>query len=492
MQVTETNSEGLKREFKIVVPAQSIEDSVTQKLQEVGKDVKMPGFRPGKVPMSLLRKKYGSSVMGEVLEQMVQDTMVKTLEERELKPAARPDVKVDSFDEGQDLEYSMSVELLPDMPDVDFAALTLERPKAEASDEEVSDILTRFAESRRSSEPVEESRPAASGDVAVIDFTGRRDGEEFEGGKAEDFQIELGSGSFIPGFEDEVIGLSPGEKKTFEVTFPEEYPHAELAGKPVEFDVEVKELRQPVTPEVTDEMAKETGFDGLDALKDAARGQIQSEHDQLSRMHVKRSLFDKLDEAYDFELPPSLEAEEFDAIWKQYEQDRDAGRLSEEDKAKDEEALKEEYRRIARRRVKLGLLLSEVGSANNIEVTQEDLNQALMQEAQRYPGQEQAVIKYYTENPDAVQSLRAPIFEDKVVDFVLELAQVEDKPVTPEELRKDPDAEPEEAEQKPAKKSSGAKKKAASTGGGAKSKSSKAKSAEAEGGAETAEGDGDT
>lgn len=444
MQVSETHSEGLKREFKVVVPAQLIEDSVTEKLKGLSGQVRMPGFRPGKVPMSLLRKKYGPSVIGEVVDKVVQDSMSSTLEERALRPARQPQVEITSFDDGQDLEYSMSIELLPELPDIDFKSISIERPRAEATDEEVEDIVRRFAESRRGSEPVEGDRPAQEGDIAVIDFTGRKDGEEFAGGKAEDFQIELGSGTFIPGFEEQVVGMAPGEEKTLTVTFPEDYPNADLAGKPVEFDVEVKELRAPSTPELTDELASEQGFESLDKLREVARQQIQSEHDNLSRMHVKRALFDRLDDSFDPELPECLVEEEFQAIWSQYEKDRDAGQLDEDDAAKSEDEVREEYQRIARRRVKLGLLLSEVGTKNRIAVSQQDLNQALMEEARRNPGQEQAVIEHYTGNQDAMNQLRAPLFEDKVVDFILELAEVQDKPVDADTLRQDPDASPRE------------------------------------------------
>lgn len=440
MQVTQTNAEGLKREFKIVVPAGHIEDKVQTKLQDIGRTVRIPGFRPGKVPLPLLRKKYAASIMGEVLEAAVTEGASKAVADNGLRPAMQPKIEIVSFAEGTDLEFTIAMETLPEVETMDFSTVALERPKSEVPEDEVDKVVERLAEGKENSEPLPEGHAAEAGDLAIIDFVGKKDGEPFEGGKAEGYPLKIGSNTFIPGFEEQLIGAKAGDERTLKVTFPENYGKEELAGKEVEFDVKVNELRQPVKPEMDDAFAQGLGMDSMEAVRKAIREQIQGDYDRLSRMHVKRKLLDALAEGHRFEVPQGLVDIEFDAIWKQLQADKEAGRLDEDDKNKGDDELRQEYRVIAERRVRLGLLLSEVGRKNAISVTQDDMNRAVVAEAQRFPGQEHMVFQYYQQNKDAMDALRAPIYEDKVIDFILELAQVTDKAVSIEELRKDPEA----------------------------------------------------
>lgn len=475
MQVTETNADGLKHEFKIVVPAEKIEEKVEGRLKELSSQVRLPGFRPGKVPMGLLRQRYGQSVMGEVLEGAVQDGVRNTLEERKLTPAMQPKIEVTSFEEGKDLEFTMEFEALPEIAALDLGSIELEKPKVAVPEDEVDEALGRIAESRKQHERSDSKRKAKKGDVLEIDFVGRIGGEEFAGGKGEGYDLELGSGAFIPGFEDQLIGAKPGETHTVEVTFPEEYHAADLAGKKAEFEVAVKAHKEAKVPEIDEDFAKSVGMESVDDLKQAVREQIQSDYDRLARNKMKRELLDKLAEKADFDVPQGMVEQEFNAIWAQIEEAKKNDQLDDEDKDKSDDELREEYRKIAERRVRLGLLLADIGRKNEIQVTQEDLNRAIMQEAQRFPGQEQMVFQYFQQNQQALEQLRAPIYEDKVVDFILEMANTTEKEVTVQELTGE-DAEPAEGEDKPKKKASPAKKPA----GTKKAAASKAKKADAE------------
>jgi trigger factor len=463
MQVTEINADGLKHEFKVVVPAGQLETRLTDKLAEIARTVRLPGFRPGKVPMSLVRKKYAAAVMGEVLEAAVNDGAGTAISSKNLRPAVQPKVEIVSFAEGSDLEFTVAVEVMPEFKPMDFASISLEREKATVPDAEIDDAIRSIAERHEQSEPVE--RAAASGDIVVIDFVGKQDGIAFPGGSAEDYQLKLGSGTFIPGFEDQLTGKKAGDKALVQVTFPEGYGNGELAGKGAEFDVTVKEVRATKPAAHDDELAKNVGLESFDALRGAVRDEINRELDVATRLRVKRKLLDVLASGHDFPVPPTMVEGEFEQIWKQVEKEKAEGRLDAADAAKSEDELKAEYRTLAERRVRLGLLLAEVGRANNITVTQEDLNRGLLAEARRFPGQEHLVFQFYKNNPEALEQMRAPLFEDKVVDFILELAQITDKEVSPEELRKDPDAadasgkEEAAAEAKPKKKA--AKKKSA-------------------------------
>ena len=439
MQITETSATGLNREFKVVIPATDIDARVKTKLTEIGKTVRMPGFRPGKVPMPILKQRYGQSVMGEVLEGAVNDSQAKAIEQAKLRPALQPKVEVTSFEPGKDLEFSMKVEVLPEFEPADLSGVAIDKPVVPVDDAQVDEALKRLADGRKGSEKVEEDRAAATGDIVVIDFDGSVDGEKKPGMKGEDHSLELGSGSFIPGFEDQLVGAKAGEHRSVTVTFPEAYHATELAGKEAVFEVDVKELRATRPAEINDDLAKGFGFEDLSKLKDAIRERIGADYGNLSRLRAKRSLLDKLAELHDFEVPAGMVEIEFNQIWNRLQQELKSGEADAVDMGKDEAALKEEYRAIAVRRVRLGLLLSEVGRRNNITVSRDELNKAVIAEVQRYPGQEQQVFEFFKKNPQAVEGLRAPIFEDKVVDHILAGITVNEVPVSVEELMKEPD-----------------------------------------------------
>jgi trigger factor len=444
MQVTELSAEGLKREYKVVVQAAEIEDRVAHRLEELKGRVRVPGFRPGKVPLSLLRKQYGRSVMGEVLEQAVNQGSQKAIADHELRPALRPKIEVTSFDEGADLEFTMALEVLPEVPEVDLKKIELTRPVAEVSDETLSRSLDNFARRFQEYEPPAEPRPSQTGDRLIIDFEGRIDGEPFEAGKAQDVPLVLGSGFMLPGFEDQLTGVETGAEVTVDVTFPEDYPNPDLAGKPATFAVSVKEVAAPKPLALDDDLAKRQGFEGLDALKTAIRDSFTREYAQLSRARVKRALLDNLAENYRFPVPAGMVDLEFDAIWKQLKEEMERGgdALAE---GKSEDELRDEYRAIAERRVRLGLILSDIGQKNELKVEQHELNAAIMEQARRYPGQEQKVLDFFRNSPSAVEHLRAPLYEDKVVDFILQMATVSEQQVTPEELMAEEDAGSEAA-----------------------------------------------
>lgn len=464
MQVTVSSSEGLRREFQIVVPAADIQKKMNARLVELGQEVKLPGFRPGKVPLPILKQRFGRSVMGEVLEAAVNDGTSQAMVEQGIRPAGQPKIEITKFDEGGDLEYSLAVEVLPEVQPIDFATIELVKEVAEAGDDQVADGLKRIADSQKTYAAVAEPRKAQNGDQLLIDFAGTVDGAARDDMKAEDFELVLGSGFFMPGFEDQLVDAEAGQEVTVTITIPAEVPNSEIAGKEAVFQVSVKELREPVEPTLDDAFAKSLGFDDLEAIRKAVRERIEQEFAQISRAKAKRRLLDKLAETHDFEVPPGLVEAEFEVIWKQLQEALEKADETDPDKQKSEDELTAEYRAIAERRVRLGLLLSHVGETNNIQITQEELNRAVFQEARRFPGQEQQVFEFFQKNPQALNNLRAPILEDKVVDYILELAKVETKTVTPEELGRDPDEEggdAEASEKKPAKKKAAPKKKAA-------------------------------
>jgi trigger factor len=524
MNVTETSAEGLKREFKITVPATEVEEQVSRRLGEIGRSVRIPGFRPGKVPMQLLRKRYGPAVRHEVLESTLQGSSAEAMREQNLRPALPPRVEIVSAAEGADLEYNMSVELLPDMPVPDFTDLGIERLVADIPDEDVDRALDRLAEAQRKSEPVE--RPAENGDIVVADVVGQVGDQEIAGSRGEGREIELGSAGYLPGFTDQLVGVSAGEQRQVRVTFPAESSNTELAGKEGVFEVTVKEVRHRLPAKIDDELAQAAGLENLAELRQEIRQRMQRDYESIARQRLKRALLDKLAERYDFPVPPGMVEMEFQTIWSQYEAEKqrqkDAASAAEEaargsapssegpfdaaalvapeetalegiterspaspEAAKppshehepathhaiphpgsteepidaaaivapaetalegasdtepavpldeEDEKAKAEYQRIAERRVRLGLLLAEIGRSNNISVSQEELNQALAQEARRHPGYERQVIDYYRRTPEAINNLRAPIFEEKVIDFIVELAKLEERKVTPQEL----------------------------------------------------------
>ncbi|MBR2124913.1 MAG: trigger factor [Acetobacter sp.] len=436
MEVNEILSEGLKRGFTIKVSATELDSKRDARLKEVASGLNWSGFRPGKVPVSLVRQRYGSAVWDEVIKQEVSDTIRKVFEERGLRLAGEPKVNFVSGqqDDGQGLEFTIESEILPDITVPDFSTLELVRLKAQVQDEALEKVLKDVAHRHRKFEVVEEVRPAGKGDVLVVDFVGKLDGVPFEGGTAQDVPVEIGGNDFVPGFAEQIEGLSPHEEKTITVTFPEDYNASELAGKEVTFDIKAKQLKKIVEVAIDDELAKAIGCETLDQLKDLARKQIENEYEHLSRLRIKRDLMDVLAEKIDFEVPSGLVENEFQQIWSRIEADRHAGRLDEEDKNKDEETLKADYRNIAKRRVGLGLLLAEVGRKNGVSVTREELARAMRAEAARYPGQERQVLEFFQKNHRAVDSLRGPIFENKVVDYLIELVKVTEREVSSEEL----------------------------------------------------------
>jgi len=444
MQISETVNEHLRREFRITVAKTDLDARLSSRLEGMKGQVNLKGFRPGKVPVAHLRKTYGKSMMGEILQETVAEFSQRAVEERSLRPAMSPSIKLESevekvLDGAEDLVFTMGVDLMPDFTLTDVTQISLSRPVAEVDDEQVMESLKRLASQQRTYEPKGDDAAALDGDQLVIDFVGKIDGVPFEGGTAENAELVLGSGSFIPGFEDQLKGTMAGAKKIVAVTFPENYPSANLAGKPAEFDVTVKEVRRGVDAEVDDTLATKLGLDSLDRLKDAARVQLANEFSRATRAHLKRALLDSLDERHSFDLPSGMVEAEFKQIWTQVEQDLKSGNMAEEDKGKSEDELKAEFRKIAERRVRLGLVLSEYGRSNNVQVTQEELNRAVVAQARQYPGQEQRIFEIYRNNPDAVAQLRAPIFEDKVVDFLCGQVKITDKAVSREDLFKDPD-----------------------------------------------------
>jgi len=435
MQVIEKPADGLKRTFNVVVPTAAIEEKVNTRLTEVGQQVRLPGFRPGKVPMNLLKKRFGESVRGEVLEKTVDESVQAALAEKALKPAVQPKVELVKFEEGQDLEFSVQLEVLPEIT-AEVGAIELTRPTAQVGEFEMSKALEGVQRTKATAEKVD--REAQKGDVVLADFVGRIDGEAFQGGSVQGASIEIGAGNYIPGFEDQLTGAKAGEKRIVKVTFPAEYPNSpNLAGKDAEFEVDVKEVRELRLPTLDDDFAKGVGDTGIESLKSRLRDYLQQNHDAASRQRMKRQLLDKLAESHSFDVPQGLVDIEFESIWRQMEQVTRGGQVDPEDVGKTEDQLKAEYRAIAERRVRLGLLLSDIGQRAGVMVTPDDLKSAITQEALRYPGQEAAVVDYYQRNPQALEAFRAPLFEEKVVDHLIAKATVTDKQVTVEELLSD-------------------------------------------------------
>jgi trigger factor len=438
MQVTETLSEGLKRSYAVTVPAAEIESRTKSKLADIGKNLRLPGFRPGKVPANLVRQRYGTAVMAEIMQDVVNGAADRVVEDGKLRPAGQPRISLAKEPkigaELEDLEIKVDLEVLPDITLPDLSAISLTRLRAEPADEAIARALESIATQNRELEPIEEDRGATTGDVLVVDFVGSIDGVKFDGGAGSDMPVELGGAGFIPGFAEQLEGLKPGESRTIEVTFPAGYQAAELAGKLASFEIDAKALKKPVPAAQDDSLATKIGFEDFEKLKDAVRGQMQGEFDQLSRLRLKRELLDALAEQAKFEAPPTMLEMEFNAIWQRVEADRQKGEEDEDDRGKDDATLRAEYHAIADRRVRLGLLLSEIGRANDVQVTPAELSAALRQEASRYPGQEMQVVEFFRKNQGALEQLRGPLFEDKVVDHILSVAAVGEKTVAPEEL----------------------------------------------------------
>ena len=472
MNVSETKSEGLLREYQIIITAAEIDAEVSKKLEEIATTVKMPGFRPGKVPMSVVKSRFSDQVRGDAIKAALDEAARQAVEGNDLRLASQPQLDIKSYDEGKDLEASLACEVMPAIAMPDVGKLIIDKPKIDSDPKEVEETLARIADENRPTAPISKARAAKLGDVAIIDFIGRIDGEAFEGGSAEGHSLELGSNSFIPGFEDGLVGAKPGTTIDVPVTFPEEYQAPHLAGKLAVFEVKINELHEKADASIDDALATRLGFENLDGLKNAIAEQINGQHQTALRQLVKKNVLDALAEGEAFEVPPSLFKQEYESVAramnpKAADHDHDHDHDHEHDHEHDHPAADEgmdddakaEAETVANRRVRLGLLLTEIGRENNIEVTEEDTRRAVFEEARRFPGQEQMVLEYFQKNPQAMQQIAGPIFEDKVIDFVLEMAKVTEVTIDAETLYKEP--EEAAATKKPAAKKAAAKKPAA-------------------------------
>lgn len=434
MKFKELESKGLNKKYNVTIAATDFANAIDKKLEEIAKNAKLPGFRAGKAPKSMITQKYRSSILGEVLDDMIRDATNQLMAETKIRPAMTPDIKLEKFEDGKDIDFIVETDILPEITLGDFSKISLTKYVAKVPEEEVEKAVKYMAESRRETVKVEDDREAQKGDIVVIDFVGSIDGNEFEGGKGNAYPLELGSGSFIPGYEDQLVGHKAGETVEVKVTFPKEYHAANLAGKDAVFTTTIKELRTKKEAKVNDELAKAMGAKDVADMKAKIEARIADDYDATSRIKLKRDLLDALDKEYKFEVPQKLIDAEYTAIEKQYKDAKAQGRLDEEDKKRNEKDILAEYKEIALRRVKLGLLLSEIGSSAKLTLTSEDINKALIAEAKRYPGQEQAVFNYYMKNKNALESLRAPAFEEKIVDHILGLAKITEKEVSVAEL----------------------------------------------------------
>jgi trigger factor len=448
MQVNETVSDGLKREFQVNVPAADIEAKVDARLDDMKGKVKLNGFRPGKVPMGHLKRLYGRSVAAETVEELIRDTNSQIFTERGFRLATEPKVTMpteqkeveDILSGKSDLNYTVAIEVVPAIELADFKTFTVEKPIADVSESDVDEAIKRVADQNRAFTAKAEGEKAASGDRVTVSFKGTIDGTPFDGGTGEDIQVLIGSNTFIPGFEEQLIGIGAGETRTLKVSFPTNYASETLAGKPAEFETTATTIEAPVDVAIDDEFAKTLGLESLDKLKEAAKERLTQEYAGATRQRVKRLLLDRLDETHQFGAPPSLIEEEFKLMWNSIKSEMESTGKSFADEETTEEAAMEEYRKIADRRVRLGLVLSEIGEKNKITVTDDEVSRAVVERARSMPGREKEVWDYYRNNANALAQLRAPIYEDKVVDFILELATVTEKKVSREELYKDEDA----------------------------------------------------
>jgi trigger factor len=448
MQVTETTTEGLKREFRVVVAASDLSTRVNDRLTQMKDQVRINGFRPGKVPVAHLKKVYGRAVTAETIEQMMRETNAKIVTDHGLKLATDPKItmtedkaEIESVIEGKtDLAYTVALEVVPKITLADFKSLKLEKLTTTVSDEDINDALQKIADQNRPYAAKAEGGMAASGDRVTISFTGSIDGVPFEGGTGEDVPVTIGSNTFLPGFEDQLIGIAPGESRTVNVTFPANYASEQLAGKAAVFAVTAKSVESPGTVTIDDAFATSLGLESLEKLREAVKARIAQEYAGASRQKLKRALLDQLDALHKFEAPPTLVEEEFKNVWNTVVSDLKSQNRTFEDEGTTEEKASAEYRGIADRRVRLGLVLAEIGDKNNIKVADDEMARGVAERARQFPGQEKEVWDFYTKSPNALASVRAPIYEEKVVDFLVELAEVTEKPVTKEELYKEDEA----------------------------------------------------
>ena len=480
MKITEKENSGLKRVYEVVITAADIDAKLDAEILEVQKSVNMPGFRPGKAPASLLKKLHGKNLLGKLLEQTVNETSAKVLEEKGDRPATQPKIEVVSFEDGEDLVYSMELEVVPEFDLPDLAKIKLERLVVKVEKKQIDEAVKNIAAGQKDYKKAPKTTKASDGDAVLIDYVGSVDGEEFEGGAAEGAQLVLGSNTFIPGYEEQLVGVKAGDKKDVVVTFPEGYQAENLAGKEALFKVKVLEVQKPAEVKIDDELAKRLGLADMAGLEEAIKGQIENEHSDLSRTHLKRALLDALAEAVDFEVPGNMLEMENEQIIQQIKMDMHRQAMEENPEAKPEDIeepsdeVKDEYKEIAVRRVRLGLLLSEVGSKNDIQVGQDEVTRAISAEARKYPGQEQQVFEYFQKDPNAMAQIKAPLYEEKVVDYIFELAKISEKKVSYDEMIAIIEAEDDDAPgKKTAKKKPAAKKKAAAKKAAAKKPAAK-------------------
>lgn len=432
MQITPVSKEGLNRKYSIVVPASDVEQQVEQELASLSHKVKLPGFRPGKVPMTVLKQRYGKDVMGDVVNNTVNRATRDLMDKEKLRPAMQPDIKITEFNDGGSLSFDIEFDVLPEVGAIDFSSITVESQVADIDEGEVKESLERLAKASKHSHRAPAGTEAKMGDVVKIDFVGKRDGVAFAGGTASGFQLELGAGQLIPGFEEQIVGMKEGDERTIHVTFPAEYHSKDLAGQKADFDITVHEVMHMHVPEVDEHLAEVVGFKSLEDLTNAVRERLADEYKQMSRAKAKKVLFDILDEKVKFEIPKKMQELEFESIWQQIQEAKKQGDETLKDKSDDE--LKKEYEAISTRRVKLGILLSDVARQHNLAITKEELSAAVMQQARQYPGQEDKVFEFYRKNPQQVDELRGPILEEKAVDFILGQVKRNERKVSVEEL----------------------------------------------------------
>jgi trigger factor len=458
MQITKEENNGLSHVFSVTLSAQEVDKHVEEELLSMGKKVKIPGFRPGKVPMKVLRQRYSKDVMGEVLERAINDATREVITGKKLRPALQPDIKVVKYEEGKDLEFDINLDVMPEIPEIKYDKVSINKYVFDLPEGEVEESLKRLAQSQKHMH--DKDGKAENGDVVTIDFLGKIDGTAFAGGAGNGHQLELGAGQFIPGFEEQLIGTKAGDDVAVKVTFPKEYHSEELAGKDAVFDVKLHKVSTPHLPEINDELSTKMGFENLKALKGAVTQQLSADYERAARSKAKKELFDLLEAEIVFEIPEKMFILEFDNIWKQIEEGKKSG--DPEIEGKSDEELKKEYTAIAQRRVRLGLVLSEIGRLNKIQIGQEELSAAVMQQARMYPGQEEKVFEFFRKNPKQVDELKGPILEEKAVDFILEKVKRVEVKVSIEELFADDTADASDtkskAKKKPAAKKASAKK----------------------------------
>lgn len=428
MKVTEIKNDGLKREYKVTLPAKEIAKKVEHKLSHLAQTMKVAGFRPGKVPLTLVRKKHGQAVLGEVLQDLVTNSSQEVLSKEKVQPALQPKIEItNAFDEGNDLEYSISLEVYPEVPEIDFSKVSLKKARVDVVKKDIDDGMERLCKAQQEFQPLKKARAAKKGDAVVIDFEGKLKGVAFAGGTAKAFRLELGSGQFVPGFEDQLIGAKKGDEKTVKVTFPKDYGSDELAGKDVEFGVTVHDILAPELPKADDAFAKKMGYDDLAALEEAIKSQIEKDFEGLSKTKLKKELFDALDGLCTFDVPEGMLKLEYDALVSS------AG-INPEGSSKEDKKQQKEYKDLASRRVRLGIMLAETGRKGDVTISEDELRKAVFEQARSYPGQEQKVIELYQRNPQALEQLRGPILEEKVVALILEKVKLKEEKTSVKEL----------------------------------------------------------